>query len=123
MYKKRILIIEDEEMLADLEKEILEGEGFEVEVTRNGAEGLERIKQNGYDVIISDFQMPKMRGDEFYLEVKNLSRNLEKRIIFVSASINDFIESTGNRFLVKPFSNQQLTQVVKDFIASIETQP
>lgn len=121
MHKKRILIVEDREIIANLEKEILEREGFNVDIARDGPEGLERIKTNVYDVIISDFQMPQMRGDEFYLEVRRLDQGLEKKIIFVSAIINDFIESTGNRFLSKPFSFQQLLQVVKDSIAQIQT--
>jgi DNA-binding response OmpR family regulator len=123
MYKKKILIVEDEETIATLEKEILEGEGFEVEVTKDGEEGLERIKKNGYDLIISDFQMPRMKGDEFYLKVRNLSQGLEKRIIFVSGSTNDFIESTGNRFLAKPFSIQQLLQTVRESVTHMEAKP
>jgi CheY-like chemotaxis protein len=122
MYKRRILIVEDEDMIADLEKQILEKEGFEVDVVSDGVEGLRRIKQNGYDVIISDSGMPRMKGDEFYLEVKRLNQDLAKRMIFVSGSINDLIESTGKRFLMKPISNRELAQVVRDFIALIDTQ-
>jgi len=85
-----------------------------VSVVNNGLEGLKEIKQNGYDVIISDFEMPQMKGDELYLEVKKLSKNLEKRIIFVSGFVNDFIRSTGNRFLTKPFSIDQFIEVVKE---------
>lgn len=116
VYKKRILIIDDEKGITDLEKEILEGEGFEVNVANDGVEGLKKIKGNVYDVIISDFEMPHMKGDELYMEVKNLSPQLEKRIIFVSGIINDFIKSTGNRFLAKPFSLDQFIEVVKEVI-------
>jgi CheY-like chemotaxis protein len=114
MCRKRVLILEDDKITAYLEKEILEGEGFEVEVARDGAEGLERIRQKGYDIIISDVVMPKMRGDEFYLAVKGLSQGLEKRIIFVSGTINEFVKSTGNKYLSKPFSSELLVQVVRD---------
>ncbi len=114
MSKKRALILEDDAITASLEKLVLQREGFEVEVARDGAEGLKRLRQNGYDLIISDVIMPKMRGDEFYLMVKELYQGLENRIIFVSGSTNDFIMSTGNRFLVKPFSSHLLTKVVRD---------
>jgi DNA-binding NtrC family response regulator len=120
MNKKRVLIVEDEEMIAELEREILEREGFEIEIAQDGTEGLERLKQNEYIVVISDFQTTKMKGDEFYLEVKRLNQDLEKRIIFVSGTINDFIESTGNIFLRKPFSNEQFLEIVKDLATSIE---
>jgi CheY-like chemotaxis protein len=114
MSKKRALILEDDAITASLEKLVLQREGFEVEVAKDGAEGLKRLKQNGYDLIISDVMMPKMRGDEFYIRVKELYQGLEKRIIFVSGSINDFVMSTGNRFLPKPFSSQLLAKVVRD---------
>jgi len=114
MDKKRALVLEDDTIVASLEKAILEGEGFEVEVAGDGAEGLKRIRKNRYDLIISDIAMPKMRGDEFYRAVKRLSRGLEKRIVFVSGSIDDFIKSTGNRFVEKPFSSQLLVQAVRE---------
>ena len=115
-YKKRILVIENDEILAQLIKEALEGEGFTVEGAKDGAEGLERIKLNKYDVIISSLEMPRMKGDKLYLEVKKLSPDLAKRMIFVPGTITDFVKSTGNRFLRKPFSLQQLVDLVKELI-------
>lgn len=114
VYKKRALILEDDRIIAFLEKEILEGEGFEVEVAGDGAEGLEKVRRSAYDLIISDVVMPRMSGNEFYLAVRGLGGGLEKRIIFVSGSIDDFIKSTGNRFLHKPFSSNLLVQTVRD---------
>ncbi|MBI2486310.1 MAG: response regulator [Deltaproteobacteria bacterium] len=116
MHKKKILIVEDDESISVLEKDLLEREGFQVEIARDGAEGLERIKNNRYDAIISDFEMPKMKGDQLYLKVMTLNQEQAKRIIFVSGNINEFIESTGNRFLPKPFSSKALVKLVKDFI-------
>ena len=116
MHKKRILIVEDEESISSLEKNLLEKEGFQVEIARDGVEGLERIKNNRYDAIISDFEMPNMKGDQLYQNVMGLSQEQAKRIIFVSGNINKFIESTGNRFLPKPFSTKALVKLVKDFI-------
>lgn len=112
--KKRALVIDDDNDIASIEREVLEIEGFDVTVVNNGLEGLKGIKQNGYDVIISDFEMPQMKGDELYLRVKKLSKNLEKRIIFVSGFVNGFIKSTGNRFLTKPFSIDRFIEVVKE---------
>ncbi len=118
MYKKRALILEDDKIVAFLEKEILEREGFEVEVAGDGVEGLEKVSQNVYDLIISDIIMPRMRGDEFYLAVRRLGRGLEKKIIFVSGSVDDFIKSTGNKFLYKPFTSKLLAQTVRDVFAN-----
>ena len=113
---KRILIVEDDEAIADIEKGVLEEEGFKVEVARDGVEGLEKVKQNIYDVIITDCDMPRMNGYALYLEVRNVNLDLAKRIMFASGHITNFIKSTGNRFLLKPFSPHQLLEVVNDFI-------
>ncbi len=116
--KKRILVADDDEIIVSLVKEILEGEGFKVEVARDGMEGLEKIKKDGYDAIISNMNMPRMKGDKLYLEVKGLSPTLAKKIIFISGIINDFIKSTGNPYLRKPFSREELVKTVKDIIGS-----
>ncbi len=117
--KKRIVIIDDDEIVVQLVEEILQGEGFQTDVARDGVEGLEKIKQNEYDVIISNQQMPRMKGEQLYLEVQKLSQDLAKRIIFISGDITDFIRSTGNRFLSKPFSHKQLIEIVKDLLESM----
>jgi CheY-like chemotaxis protein len=116
--KKRILVVDDDEIIVSLVKEILEGEGFKVEVARDGMDGLEKIKKDGYDAIISNMNMPRMKGDKLYLEVKELSPTLAKKILFISGNINDFIKSTGNKYLKKPFSREELVKAVKDVIAS-----
>ncbi len=113
---KKILIVEDDEVISYLEKSLLELEGFQVEVANDGAEGLEKIKQNEYDVILCNIEMPRMRGDELYLEVRKLSQDLANKIIFVSGTISPFLRSTGNPFLVKPFLPAELIQAVKTFL-------
>ena len=122
MANTRILIIEDDEAIANLEKRILELEPYEVKFVSDGLEGLNNIKDQNYDVIISDFTMPRMKGDVFYFIVQKLNKGLEQRIIFVTGFINDFIESTGNRYLVKPFSNKLFLEKIKEFITYINNQ-
>ena len=55
--KKRILVVDDDEIIVGLIREILEGEGFKVEIARDGMDGLEKIKQNEYNAIISNMNM------------------------------------------------------------------
>jgi two-component system response regulator VanR len=116
--KKKILVVDDDSIIVRLVTEILEGQGFVVETASDGLTGFGKIKKNRYDVIISNQDMPRMKGHELYLEVKKLSPDLSKRIIFISGDITDFIKSTGNRFLAKPFSHQQLKAAVDEIIAS-----
>jgi DNA-binding response OmpR family regulator len=117
MDKKKILIVEDDKAVADLEKIILENEGFHCTVARDGAEALEEVKQNGYDVIISDRDLPRVDGEDFYKEMLKLNGNLARKIMFTSGNITDFIISTGNPFLEKPFSSEQLVKEVKKLIS------
>ena len=60
----RILIIEDEESIAELEKDYLELSGFEVEIENDGADGLERALSEDFDLIILDLMLPGMDGFE-----------------------------------------------------------
>ena len=116
MNKKKILIVEDDDIVAQLVNEILQEEGLDTEIAVDGLEGLEKIKQNKFDLIISDFRMPRMKGDQLYLEVQKFSEDLATKIIFISGSIDDFKRSIRNRLLPKPFSYQQLIEVVEDLL-------
>jgi DNA-binding NtrC family response regulator len=118
--KKRILVIDDDKIVVELVKKILKRAGFEVETARDGVEGLEKIKQGVYNAIVSNLNMPRMKGDKLYLEVQKSNPDLAKKTIFISGYITDFIRSTGNRFLKKPFSSQELIEAVNEVIASHE---
>ncbi len=118
MKKFKVLIVEDDEVTAALEKQILENEGFEVDTAGDGLEGLEKIGLNRYDVIISDFDMPRMKGDELQIEVQKLSQDLAKRMIFVSGNAYCFTRLRESPLLLKPFSFEQLVEAINNLISS-----
>jgi len=60
--KKRILVVDDEEEMATTMKEILELEGFEVEIGHDGQEGLDKARSQRPDLIVSDVNMPVLDG-------------------------------------------------------------
>ena len=115
IHKKKILVVEDDVNIAGTVKGILELEGFLflVDIAKDGAEALEKIKQNRYDVIISDYLMPGMNGEELYLEIQKIDQALERRVIFISGVTNNFLKSFGNRFLPKPFNPKELIEAVR----------
>jgi DNA-binding NtrC family response regulator len=115
--KKKVLVVDDDKIIVKLVKEILEEEGFEVDTATDGLRGFEKIKKNSYDVIVSNQDMPRMKGHQLYVEVKKLSPDLASKMIFISGNITDFIKSTGNKFLAKPFSHKQLKAAVNAIIA------
>ena len=66
----RILIIEDEEVIAVLEKDYLELSGFEVDIASRGDEGLDKAIQEDYDLIILDLMLPEINGFEICREIR-----------------------------------------------------
>ena len=75
----RILIIEDEESIANLEKDYLELSGFEVEIENQGDVGLKRALSEDFDLFILDLMLPEMDGFEICKEIRNFDGFREKR--------------------------------------------
>ena len=67
---EKILIIEDEEILLELIQRRLTQEGYQVDVARDGQEGLEKLKENKPDIVLLDIIMPRMGGFEVMEEIK-----------------------------------------------------
>lgn len=83
---KKILIIEDEEIMLDLLKKKMVQEGYDVLVARNGEEGLRLIKEKRPDIVLSDIIMPKMSGLEVLKEKKKDSEIKDIPVIVISNS-------------------------------------
>lgn len=67
---KRILVIDDDELIRDLYEEILKGEGFEVIIAKDGEDGLAHLKEGGFDVVLLDVMMPKLDGIGVLTKIK-----------------------------------------------------
>jgi signal transduction histidine kinase len=115
---QRILVVDDEGDVAELLVEILEADGFQVDRVGNGAEGLARLEQQTYDVILSDTQMPVLDGLAFFKEIERRYPALRRRIAFVSGDVLNaekraFVERAGVPLLAKPFDRDQVRQTVQ----------
>ena len=66
----KILIIEDEEAIADLEREYLELSGFEVEIANRGDTGLDKAMKEEYDLIILDLMLPEVDGFDICRQIR-----------------------------------------------------
>jgi CheY-like chemotaxis protein len=84
--KKKILLIEDEEIIIDLLQRKLKDEGYEVSVTRDGQEGLETMRQEKPDLILLDIVMPKKGGFEVMEEMGRDSELRKIPVIIISNS-------------------------------------
>ena len=118
----KILIIEDEEAIADLEKDYLELSGFEVEIATRGDMGLEKALKEEYDLIILDLMLPEVDGFDICRQVRQ-TKNIP--IIMVSAKKDDIDKIRGlglgaDDYITKPFSPSELVARVKAHLARYE---
>ena len=118
--KKKILIIDDEPLLLDLLKTVIEEIGHEVDAASDARHALEKIRYTAYDLIICDMRMPHMDGKEFYRKAEELSPGLKKRIIFstgdvVNADTQSFLKQSGARWLEKPFTPTDLKRFLAGY--------
>ena len=118
----KILIIEDEDAIADLEKDYLELSGFEVEIAAAGLMGLERSLKEDYDLIILDLMLPGLDGFEI---CKKIREKKNTPIIMVSAKKDDIDKIRGlglgaDDYMTKPFSPSELVARVKAHMARYE---
>ena len=118
----RILIVEDEISIAELERDYLELSGFEVEVASDGAEGLQKAINEEFDLIILDLMLPKVDGFEICRQVRE-EKNVP--IIMVSAKKEDVDKIRGlglgaDDYMTKPFSPSELVARVKAHMARYE---
>ena len=102
----RILIIEDEEAIADLEKDYLELSDFEVEIEHTGNEGLEKALKESFDLVVLDLMLPGMDGFEVCKKIRE-EKNIP--ILMVSAKKDDIDKIRGlglgaDDYMTKPFS-------------------
>ncbi|TSC63593.1 MAG: Fis family two component sigma-54 specific transcriptional regulator, partial [Microgenomates group bacterium Gr01-1014_93] len=68
--KKKILIVEDDQFLREFYEELLQGEGYSVDAAADGDQGLTKISQGGYDLILLDIMLPKKDGMQILRELR-----------------------------------------------------
>ena len=111
----KILIVEDEEAIADLERDYLEISGFEVEIAHRGDIGLKRAMEEDFDLIILDLMLPEVDGFDICRQVREIKNT---PIIMVSAKKDDIDKIRGlglgaDDYMTKPFSPSELVARVK----------
>ncbi len=118
---KAVLVVDDDKQLASALEWILADENYLVDVAFDGEEALLKVKVHEYDAVICDLMMPRLRGDEFYLQAKEMRPRLEDRFIFITgfaadSEMKDFLGEPGIKHLAKPFQIQELIGCVKELV-------
>ena len=103
----KVLIIEDEVAIADLEKDYLELSGFSVEIENSGEKGLERALNENFDMFILDLMLPGLSGEEVLPHIEN------SPVIVLSAKVDvqdkvDLLLGGAADYMTKPFDPKEL---------------
>lgn len=115
---ERVLIIEDDELIAELERDYLEANGYETDLAFDGITGEQKAKTEKYDAILLDVMLPGKTGFDVCRELR---KSLRLPIIMVTAKKEDIDKIRGlglgaDDYLVKPFSPAELVARVKSHI-------
>jgi CheY-like chemotaxis protein len=115
--KKRVLVVEDEPIIARVCSRVLSSEGFLVDTASNGLLAKGMLQNAKYDICISDIRIPEMSGIELYNYIKNEYGMLAENTIFISGDVlnnevKKFLTDNPVHFLAKPFSPHELTTAI-----------
>ncbi len=109
--QEKILVVDDEDIIRESLSFILKKEGFLVEEAVNGKEALDKIKENSFDLVISDLEMPVMKGTELLEEIKKLDIKTSVVIVTAFGSLDTAIKALRNGasdYILKPVEFDEL---------------
>ena len=118
---KRILVVDDDENILNLEKTILEQKGFSVTTAGGGAQALEALADKGFDLILLDVMMPEIDGFTVCRKIKEDPRLKDIPVIFLTArgggeALAEGFESGAVMYINKPFTANKLLTIVNTML-------
>ena len=118
-----VLVVEDDEPIAQMVASILTDEGYDVDVAGNGLQALARIETRRYDLILSDLRMPELDGVGLYRELKRRQPELLHRLIIITGTSGHpeyqaFLLETQLPVLEKPFGLSALQKLSAQVLAA-----
>jgi two-component system, NtrC family, sensor kinase len=114
---RRVLVVDDEESILALLRDVFTADGHRVDTARNGEEALSHLTRHGYDLLITDIKMPGMGGQALYQRVKQMDSELARNTVFitgdtVSAETRNFLQKVQNVCLAKPFKIREVRETL-----------
>ena len=125
MFKKKILIIDDTELMVQMIADILAGEGYDVVSANNGTDGIRMVMTHKPDLVLLDVIMPGLDGFEVCRLLRQDESNNLMPIIMLTAQGNEDDKLTGlelgaDDYITKPFNPRELVSRVKNTLLRIE---
>jgi DNA-binding response OmpR family regulator len=120
---KRILVVDDDENILNLEKTILEQKGFDVTTAAGGAQALSILAEQAFDLILLDVMMPEVDGFTVCRKIKEDARLKDIPVIFLTAkgggeALAEGFESGAVMYINKPFTANKLLTIVNTMLDS-----
>ena len=120
---QRILVVDDDENILNLEKTILEGKGFDVTVASGGEAALKLLAEQTFDLILLDVMMPEVDGFAVCRKIKDDPRLRDIPVIFLTAkgggeALAEGFESGAVMYINKPFTANKLLTIVNTMLES-----
>ena len=115
---KSILIVEDEELVAETLSDILELLGYNVTITSNGEEGFKKFKKEKFELIITDIHMPKLDGFQLVKKIRSSDKEIPILVLsgFIdSEHIQKILDMGADGYIEKPFTIAKIKSVLKKF--------
>lgn len=121
-----VLVLDDEPCISELLVEMLRIIGFSPTKCSSPEAALALLEQQEFDVILSDFRMPQMNGDEFFRRAVGKNAAVKSRMIFLTGDTMSedtqlFLSEHGCRHLSKPFDLSSVEQMISETIAQQKT--
>src|SRR5579862_7401735 len=118
----RILVVEDEAVIASFIADVLHGEGMDVEVVLDARDALGKIPGGTFDLMICDLLMPGIDGLTLFSELERQSHPLSRRTLFITGAPQaggnrEFLHARGLKCLLKPFRVEELIAAVRRTLA------
>jgi two-component system sensor histidine kinase and response regulator WspE len=119
---QRVLVVDDSITVREVERKLLESNGYEVDVATDGMEGWNAVRLADYDLVISDVDMPRMNGIEFVRRIRQDNRLKSLPVMIVSYKDREEdrlkgMEAGANYYLTKSsFHDETLLEAVRDLI-------
>jgi DNA-binding response OmpR family regulator len=119
----KILIADDEPNIVTALEFLLRGRGYEVDVVRNGAEALARIRDTRPDLVLLDVMMPEKSGYDVCREIRSRAELARTKVVMLSAKgsqadMGKGMDAGADLYITKPFSNRELLDRIGQLLAS-----
>jgi len=121
--KPRILIVDDEEVVLLSCEKILKDMGYEIKLFQNPEDALNDLKENDYNLVISDVVMPQMNGLDFFKRAREIKKDIEVILVTGYPNLKEAVQAIQEgvfQYITKPFEPQELREAVKRALEEIE---